>query len=63
MKETKQERKQTKRDAVLLEEPKGASKPISLRPLSFDEALEGLLGVKPEPKKETNAKGRTKKKS
>lgn len=28
----------------------GASKPISLAPLSFDEALEGLLGVRPEPK-------------
>lgn len=31
----------------------GASKPISLAPLSFDEALDGLLGVKPEPKGET----------
>jgi hypothetical protein len=25
-------------------------KPITLAPLSFDEALDGLLGVKPEPK-------------
>ena len=30
----------------------GASKPVSLAPLTFDEALDGLLAVKPEPKGE-----------
>ena len=35
-------------------EPKGRGneKPVSLAPLSFDEALDGLLAVKPEPKGE-----------
>lgn len=32
-----------------------ASKPVSLAPLTFDEALDGLLGVKPEPKGEPRA--------
>ena len=42
-----------KRETPAHEEPQGAaSKPISLAPLSFEEALDGLLGVKPEPKDE-----------
>jgi len=31
---------------------RGNEKPVSLAPLSFDEALDGLLAVKPEPKGE-----------
>ncbi|MDQ3686865.1 MAG: hypothetical protein M3430_14905 [Acidobacteriota bacterium] len=53
MKESKQGRK-AKHDVIVIDEPKGASKPVSLHPLSFDEALKGLLEVRPEPKGETN---------
>ena len=33
-----------------------AEKPISLKPLKFDEAVSGLLKVKPEQKKERGGK-------
>jgi hypothetical protein len=33
---------------------RGNEKPVSLAPLSFDEALDGLLAVKPEPKGEAS---------
>lgn len=42
----------SKKGEAEAEEHKGPSKPVSLAPLTFDEALDGLLGVKPEPKGE-----------
>lgn len=44
------------------EEQGSASKPISLAPLKFDDALAGLLKVKPPPK-EARVKRKTKTKS
>jgi hypothetical protein len=35
-----------------------AEKPISLKPLKFDEAVEGLLRVPPEPQKGSKTKPR-----
>ncbi len=36
--------------------PAPAEKPVSLRPLRFEEAVEGLLAVPPKPKKGSGAK-------
>jgi hypothetical protein len=51
MKKASESKKRGDVDLTRSEDDRGAaSKPISLAPLSFDEALDGLLGVKPEPK-------------
>jgi hypothetical protein len=55
------QRKQTQKQINPPNQAGREGKPISLAPLSFDEALDGLLGVKPEPKGE--AKKATKKRA
>jgi len=50
MNETKKPAKKSDRQAEQSTKVGNASKSISLAPLSFDEALDGLLGVRPEPK-------------
>lgn len=50
MASTKQSRKRGE-DA---EKSSGASKPVSFHPLTFEESLDALLAVKPEPKGEAS---------
>jgi len=56
------QRKQTQKQRNPPNEAGREGKPISLAPLSFDEALDGLLGVKPEPKGEPKATKKSTKK-
>jgi hypothetical protein len=52
--------KQTQKREAAKEESKGAGKPITFHPLSFEDALDALLVTPPEPKGETKKPRTTK---